>query len=80
MPQLEVKSNDEEFHKIIIEMEQAGVERDEWGNRGSCLLGIVSQSWGVWAEWRGEADDCLNDQKSNVSHVKESVYKEYVDP
>lgn len=71
MPQLEGKSNDEKFDKIIVEVEQADVEGNKRGNLVSYLLRLVAESIGVWAEGRGEADDCRNDQKDAVSQIKE---------
>lgn len=64
MPQLKIKSNDEELDKIVGEVEQAGLERDQWGNIGSDLWRFLSESLGIWAEGRREDDDRRNDQKS----------------
>lgn len=64
MPQLKIKSNDEELDKIVGEVEQAGLERDQWGNIGGDLWRFLSESLGIWAEGRREDDDRRNDQKS----------------
>lgn len=64
MPQLKIKSNDEELDKIVGEVEQAGLERDQWGNIGSDFWRLLSESLGIWAEGRREDDDRRNDQKS----------------